>query len=223
MAGGGGEWTARHYVEDEPSLAVFAVELLMLKLTSGLPTPAGVSRFLLADLPNLESTPCRVCVSICFLSLSFFLPAFLLYCIFNSNVNCFCVYKYSSSVFPEPTYIYCTVYTWPYTGKGEWSSMWFFLSQCDFFFEIIFLKTLRCKRFPCCHRSFIMRPKIGKRARVWFFYSFASFPLFFFFLNPIHIRGVPYEHEQINSTLHSVLAGSTGAACVRRIYCFHSV
>lgn len=28
--------------------------------------------------------------------------------------------------------------------------------------------------------SFIMRPKIGKRARVWCFYSFASFPLFFF-------------------------------------------
>lgn len=47
--------------------------------------------------------------------------------------------------------------------------------------------------------SFIMRPKIGKRARVWCFYSFASFPLFF--KNPIHIRGVPYEHEQINSTL----------------------
>lgn len=94
--------------------------------------------------------------------------------------------------------------------------------QCDFFFfEIIFLKTLCCKRFPCCHRSFIMRPKIGKRARVWFFYSFASFPLIFF--------KIPFIFEGCLTSMSrsiqrfSVLAGSTGAACVRRIYCFHSV
>lgn len=113
---------------------------------------------LLAHLPNIEST-CRVCVSISFLS-------FVLHCIFNSNVNCFCVYKYSSSVFPEPTYIYCTVYSWLYTGKR-----WVFIVNCVFFF-----KRLCCKCFPChCLHSYIMRPKFETHAHSEFHVCFLLF------------------------------------------------